>query len=170
MSSADGRGGGTAASCSFCHSNAASRDQPIPRIIQRIDPILTHVLDPKSGANPREVEGLWRAAGLNELASSFPLYREELRKTLLRDEARLQERGRGGAGFFGRFWEVSREALVPGTGLEPASREAADFRHTTSFDAARIARGNARVRALDYAFAVAAPRISRRVPRQAPPV
>ena len=25
--------------------------------------------------------------------------------------------------------------MVPGTGLEPASREAADFRHTTSFDA-----------------------------------
>lgn len=42
--------------------------------------------------------------------------------------------------------------MVPGTGLEPASREAADFRHTASFDAgdARIA-----VRALDYAFAVA---------------
>lgn len=28
--------------------------------------------------------------------------------------------------------------MVPGTGLEPASREAADFRHTTSFDAARV--------------------------------
>lgn len=40
---------------------------------------------------------------------------------------------------------------MPGTGLEPASREAADFRHTASFDAgdASIA-----VRALDYAFAV----------------
>jgi len=25
--------------------------------------------------------------------------------------------------------------MVPGTGLEPASREAADFRHTASFDA-----------------------------------
>lgn len=42
--------------------------------------------------------------------------------------------------------------MVPGTGLEPASREAADFRHTASFDAddARII-----VRALDYAFAIA---------------
>lgn len=48
-------------------------------------------------------------------------------------------------------WNVS---MVPGTGLEPASREAADFRHTASFDAgdgATIA-----VRALDYAFAISA--------------
>ncbi|MFC5427587.1 hypothetical protein ACFPTO_01990 [Paraburkholderia denitrificans] len=35
---------------------------------------------------------------------------------------------------------IGREnSVVPGTGLEPASRKAADFRHTTSFDAARIA-------------------------------
>lgn len=43
--------------------------------------------------------------------------------------------------------------LVPATGLEPVSREAADFRHTTSFDAAREPPTG--VRALDYAFALA---------------
>ncbi len=60
--------------------------------------------------------------------------------------------------------------MVPGTGLEPASREAADFRHTTSFDAARITQGDVRVRALDYAFAVATHRVTRRAQPQAPPV
>ncbi|MEM5448023.1 hypothetical protein [Paraburkholderia guartelaensis] len=56
---------------------------------------------------------------------------------------------------------LEQQHLVPGTGLEPASRKAADFRHTTSFDAARHAW--ARVRALDYAFTVAERRvISRR--------
>ncbi|WP_338927379.1 hypothetical protein IHE33_12955 (plasmid) [Mycetohabitans endofungorum] len=44
-------------------------------------------------------------------------------------------------------------ALVPGTGLEPASREAADFLHTTPFGAAGLAMAD--VRALDYAFAIA---------------
>ncbi|WP_233196186.1 hypothetical protein [Trinickia soli] len=43
-------------------------------------------------------------------------------------------------------------SMVPGTGLEPASRKAADFRHTASFDAGDA---NIAVRALDYAFAVA---------------
>ena len=46
-------------------------------------------------------------------------------------------------------------SLVPGTGLEPASREAADFRHTASFDAGDGV--NIVVRALDYAFAISAP-------------
>jgi len=32
----------------------------------------------------------------------------------------------------------NKDVMVPGTGLEPASREAADFLHTTSFDAARV--------------------------------
>lgn len=52
--------------------------------------------------------------------------------------------------------------MVPGTGLEPASREAADFRHTASFDAddARIV-----VRALDYAFAIAFEHEQARAPR-----
>lgn len=44
--------------------------------------------------------------------------------------------------------------MVPGTGLEPASREAADFRHTASFDAGEGAK--LAVRALDYAFAISA--------------
>ncbi len=47
--------------------------------------------------------------------------------------------------------------MVPGTGLEPASREAADFRHTASFDAGITAKCCITVRALDYAFAIAGP-------------
>ena len=41
--------------------------------------------------------------------------------------------------------------LVPGTGLEPASLAAADFRHTAPFDAS----AHRAVRALDYAFTLA---------------
>ena len=52
-----------------------------------------------------------------------------------------------------------RVALVPATGIEPVSREAADFRHTTSLDAARFCKllhtTQSDVRALDYAFALA---------------
>ena len=42
--------------------------------------------------------------------------------------------------------------MVPGTGIEPAGRKAADFHHTASFNARRPQEP---VCALDYAFTVA---------------
>nr|WP_256102922.1 hypothetical protein [Candidatus Vallotia tarda] len=42
--------------------------------------------------------------------------------------------------------------MVPETGLEPVSREAADFLHTTPFGATNFAKAD--VCALDYAFTI----------------